>query len=1277
MYRKDSPKVYLWTWCAIFVSFSLLLPGAAGGGVNIPEIHSQALPDFDSRSGQSVAPSAQALSIVSSLGAKASWNSFGTPQSLVKYSGFLATGLTGDAVTASRSWVRANKALFRLSDAGVDALELVNDSKMAGYDGHAVIFRQKFGTLPATQDGMITVGITGGKIAYVSSSSAGDQAAPGQATLTPQLAWIIAAADAGRAISLANISGTRTENSWTVFDADGFAQPQRARLVAFPTPTNGVRPAFETIVLDVQGGAATAYKHFIDAQTSQVLFRQNAVKQAIQAPQSFSFQGAYQEAPAVPACGPYHGPYTAPSGTTEINVVASAALITNDIVVELHYPAPGTVVASGDTGTSPEAIHYTTVAPGTYFVRICPFEPPTVPHTAPYSYAGTITLSDTPPPQVPYPPQWRVFPANPSLTYAPDDSFRKTWCWVTQVTGIPVSGCTPGVHAQKPELNNLAARGPWDYNFRTNVPNFTTIGNAANTAEAWGSPLTPAEPYRPTASDRKYIFPWTNSWFTNKCFTPFVIGSSHDINPAVVNLFSMHNRMHDWAYFLGFTEMNFNAQDDNFGNTQPGPFPGGEFDPEIGNAQAGAVSGGAPSYLGRDNANQITLNDGVPPITNQYLFQPIAGAFYSPCVDGDLDMSVVGHEYTHLISNRMVGGPDSGIGGAQGGAMGESWSDLDAVEYLNEYGFVPTNTENRYSVGAYVTGNPTVGIRNYSLDNNPLNYSDIGYDNGGVEVHSDGEIWNAVNFDVRQALITKYNGAYPASNQALQRKCADGLDTPGHCPGNRRWIQIVFDAWLLMPASPSMLDARDAYLLADFMRANGTPNGEYPSNRKEIWKAFAKRGFGKFALSAGSDDGDPKPNFESLDSPDLESEKTVTFRVFAADESNAQILSAKIYVGKYEARATPIADTIPGGGVTDTAKFVTGLYDFLVVAPGYGHLRFPRFFTAGGSMNLDIFMSTNRASSTKLAMATGTGTDPGNPPGNLIDDTENTNWVGGPPATGLQGVIVDLQNGVQSVKRFNVSAALNPTSGGRFSALRKFEFQTCTAAGLVTCLVPTDFTTVFTSAANAFPGVVPRPAAPDLIIRSFTLPNPVNATHVRLKVVTNQCTGNSAFQGDQDNDPLNNSDCITGTPMPPDTIGVDDEVRAAELQVFSTTPNLPPQDPAVVFAMTAPATASTGSNITYSMSYTNAGPAASSNAKITDVLPAGLQFVSATGGGVYNSATRTVTWNLGTVNVGFTGNVTLTAKVTAAAGSVVVNKVDFTADLTAATPAAAVTAAVP
>jgi extracellular elastinolytic metalloproteinase len=68
----------------------------------------------------------------------------------------------------------------------------------------------------------------------------------------------------------------------------------------------------------------------------------------------------------------------------------------------------------------------------------------------------------------------------------------------------------------------------------------------------------------------------------------------------------------------------------------------------------------------RMNANQITPPDGHPPITNMYLWQPIAGAFYAPCVDGDFDMSVIAHEYGHAITNRMVAGPKDGLISPQG-----------------------------------------------------------------------------------------------------------------------------------------------------------------------------------------------------------------------------------------------------------------------------------------------------------------------------------------------------------------------------------------------------------------------------------------------------------------------------------------------------------------------------------------------------------------------------------------------------------------------------------
>ncbi len=1084
-------------------------PSPPSGANWLLDVH-EGLPDFDTRTSR-LSPSAQQLALADSLGATVRWNAFGTPQSMIKYGDYLATGLSGDAVSVARAFVRANRVLFRLSDQAVSDLEVLNDSRLVNSQSHVVLFRQHYGDLPAAQDGMITVGVTDDRIAYVSSSATGDMAAPPAATITAQQAWLAASANIGRPTLLTDILSVGSDNSWTTLTVTGFAQTQRARLVGFPIAGVGARPAYEVIVLDVKGGDAQAYSMFVDAQTAQVLFRQNKVYRASS---TSAFQGTYQDDPLPKACGPLH-PFNVPTGTKSIDVVASAAIISNDIVLHLKFGA--TDVATSDTATSPEAIHYEPVVltPGVYNVQVCPYATPTAPPVPPYNYAGTFTTNDAASSQpAPYPPKWKVFPANPNLNYSNTDA-RQLWCWESSVNGVPVPGCQRA-------LRNLAARAPWDYDTRANAPTNTTKGNNANAAEAWGSPLTPSEPYRPVTSTREYAFAWTNQWYTSNC-SPTVFSSlqRNDIDAAIVNLFAMHNRMHDFAYYLGFTEQNYNSQDNNFGNTAPGPYPNGrENDPQVGDAQAGATSGGAPSYLGRDNANQITLNDGISPISNMYLWQPIAAAFYAPCVDGDYDMSVIGHEYTHAISNRMVGGPDANLTGQQAGSMGESWSDLNALEYLLAYGFVPTGGENPFSVGAYVTGNKQKGIRDYSLDANPLNYSNIGFDVTGPEVHADGEIWNAVNFELRQVLIDKYNSTYAASNTQLQRDCADGKYGAEQCPGNRRWIQIVYDAFLLMQPAVSMVDARDAYLAADMLRFGG-------ANQQELWRAFAHRGLGRFAASNTTDDTHPKPNFESPAEPSA----TVTFRAVAVDENNAPI-AAKVYVGQYEARSYPIADT--STPISRTAKFVPGTYEFFVQANGYGLSRFTETFAANENRDVTFSLATNWAS--KFKGATVTATSSPTQTLNAIDDSENTNWSGSGQMTSPQSLTIQFSS-PRNITRLNVSTLLGPGQN-RFTALRRFRIDVSSDG--------TTFTPAYTSPADAFPGAAPRPVAPDLILRTFTLPSPVAAKYVRLIALTNQCQGGPAFQGDQDSDPSNNSDCTTGNAAQAD------RVRVTEVEVFGS-----------------------------------------------------------------------------------------------------------------------------
>jgi extracellular elastinolytic metalloproteinase len=260
---------------------------------------------------------------------------------------------------------------------------------------------------------------------------------------------------------------------------------------------------------------------------------------------------------------------------------------------------------------------------------------------------------------------------------------------------------------------------------------------------------------------------------------------------------------------------------------------------------------------------------------------------------------------------------------------------------------------------------------------------------------------------------------------------------------------------------------------------------------------------------------------------------------------------AQLFVGCYEARVTPIADTDPRTPLDATFEIVPGTYELVARGDGVGAQRLTATFGAGERRNLNASMDANLASSANGATATG----PGLNVGALIDDTEATNWasLGSPVAGKAVTVRLDPSQRSHVFERVQVSAMLrtreqsNPGgdtgSQNRFSALRQFELLACEARGNVDCSQDAQFESVFTSPADAFPSVAPRPRAPELIMRSFDVPR-TRASHVRLRVLTNQCTGTPAYQGDQDDDPGNITDCEDGSTQ-------DDNVRAAELQVFA------------------------------------------------------------------------------------------------------------------------------
>src|SRR5436190_22992535 len=104
----------------------------------------------------------------------------------------------------------------------------------------------------------------------------------------------------------------------------------------------------------------------------------------------------------------------------------------------------------------------------------------------------------------------------------------------------------------------------------------------------------------------------------------------------------------------------------------------------------------------------------------------------TPRRDGSLDPDVVLHEYTHGMTDRMVGG---GIGLYQLVTWGlaEGWSDFYALSVLAKAG---DDVDGNYTEGGYVTyqlfgllENYYFGIRRYpyttDMTKNPLTFRDI------------------------------------------------------------------------------------------------------------------------------------------------------------------------------------------------------------------------------------------------------------------------------------------------------------------------------------------------------------------------------------------------------------------------------------------------------------------------------------------------------------------------------------------------------------------------
>jgi extracellular elastinolytic metalloproteinase len=268
----------------------------------------------------------------------------------------------------------------------------------------------------------------------------------------------------------------------------------------------------------------------------------------------------------------------------------------------------------------------------------------------------------------------------------------------------------------------------------------------------------------------------------------------------ILNIFYYNCVMHDFFYLLDFQEDDGNFQRDNFGRG------GLQFDRVDARAHSGAVNG---------TANMWTPVDGINPEMNMGLVTHTGRhtAF---------DSSVVFHEFTHGVSNRLVGGPanDRALEAHQSGGMGEGWSD-----------YIACTINNSTVVGDWVFNDPG-GLRGFPYDSDfPDNFGKLGTgrysgftSTGRRWPHPIGEIWCATLME-------------------MNRNIGDNLG-----------VQLVVDALKLTPANPSFLDGRDAILTAidDMLESGDLSSDAHDSARRGIWEAFARFGMGPDAQSFGA-----------------------------------------------------------------------------------------------------------------------------------------------------------------------------------------------------------------------------------------------------------------------------------------------------------------------------------------------------------------------------------------------------------------------------------------
>ena len=244
--------------------------------------------------------------------------------------------------------------------------------------------------------------------------------------------------------------------------------------------------------------------------------------------------------------------------------------------------------------------------------------------------------------------------------------------------------------------------------------------------------------------------------------------------------------------------------------------------------------------------------------------------------------------------------------------MGESWGDLTAGEYMFSHGY--SNGANPWAVGPYATGNKAVGIRDYADQRQPAELLRLRlrqHRRRGARRRRDLERHPVGGAPGARQEVER--DASPTPTRRLQLRCAEATaDQARRCPPTGARATAAGSSWSSTPSCSS----------------RARPSCWTPATRCSPPTGCASAAPDQTVDVAGlrlARHGQAAPR-RPTPTPATRTPGFASPRARNGTVPFPRRATGKVYVGRYEARATPVADTDPAHARSGTRHAGPGRY---------------------------------------------------------------------------------------------------------------------------------------------------------------------------------------------------------------------------------------------------------------------------------------------------------------------------------------------------------------